>query len=71
MGNDSAGTLVWTEYKEPPKKPDTRWIAETVRGAFSLPSEGIVGEQQEETKERKKAVKSAKKENQTSGSPKL
>jgi hypothetical protein len=61
MANDSAGTLVWTKYKEPPKKPDTKWIIETVRGAFSLPSEATAGKQQEEARQRKKAIKSAKK----------
>ncbi|MEK6754880.1 MAG: hypothetical protein AABZ02_01880 [Bacteroidota bacterium] len=62
MPNNSAGTLVWTKYKEPPKEPDTKWIIETVRGAFSLPSEGTMEKEQTEAKQqKKKAAKPTKK----------
>jgi len=36
MSNTSTATLVWRKYKEPPKQPDSKWILETVRGAFAL-----------------------------------
>ncbi len=41
MGQNQAGTLAWKKYKEPPTNPDSKWIVETIKGAFSFSSEKI------------------------------